>query len=248
MVLHHTYKPWIQAPSEGLLEFLSYLAWKKPANGSAGRDVAALMIYMSMLYFRTQRKTEELDNTENREESAFAPESMEHIAALTYEEIAFLTGLSRSLIAQGLQRLVDLGKIKATGSHQKRVYEIDWPSGRWFKLPCRAILNRNGVLAFKTFTLRSKHELHALKIYLYLASVRDGSSIFSQASYEVISQRLGVQERDIRKAINLLISSGLLARVNRETDRINSTWGPNQYYLTGYADFTFSNYRPLVER
>jgi hypothetical protein len=247
MALPSSYLPWIQAPADGILDFLTALSWKKPIGGSAGRDVAALMIYIVMLYLRIERAVDDQSNVPAPLEELLLPKATsEQIAEVSYDELSHLTGLSRSLINQGLQRLISLRKITATGSNQKRIYVLDWPAGRWYKLPCRAILGKNGVAAFKTFTLRSKHELHALKLYLYLASIRDSVQIYSEVSYELIFKRIGVSERDIRQAINVLIAAGLLARVHRETDRLASSWGPNQYYLTGYVDFIKRIPQPLI--
>jgi len=237
---HNTFMPWVQVPAEGLIEFLLQLSWRKIEGKSTARDVAALMIYIVLLFIRIERISSVPQK--HAEFLGLLPDAMtdkiEQIANITYDDLEQATGLSRSLIQQGLDRLTELGRISASGSKQKRIYILTWPTPlvRWAKLPCRAVANRDGVTAFKTFTLRNKHELNALKLYLYLASVRDKANIYSEVSYEVIYERLNIPERDIRSAINLLISSGLLARVHRESDRDNSTWGPNQYYLKGYGD------------
>lgn len=99
-------------------------------------------------------------------------------------------------------------------------------------------MSSDGIAAFKSFTLRSKHELNALKLFLYLANVRDRFKQYAEASYETIFKRTGIPERDIRRAINVLNASGLLARVNRESDRDITSWGPNMYYLKGYGDLS----------
>lgn len=146
------------------------------------------------------------------------------------------SGLSRSLIAGGLKRLQRLGLMTITGSAQKRRYVITGPHDRWFKLPCRAIL-RTGVLGpFTTFTMRTKHELHAMKLYLYLAAVRPNISESTMVSYETIHQRTGVPENDIRRAINVLNASGLLLNIDREYSRTLKVNEANKYYLTGHRD------------
>lgn len=234
-----TFMPWVQMPCVGLNEFLNQLSWKKNQDGSAAKDVAALMIYVVFLIVRTQ---EDIQKPIDFPEFLLLPPDtitsiIENVAVITYEQLEQATGLSRSLIQQGLSRLVELGQIISRGSNQKRTYIIKWPSGRWAKLPCRAIAKASGIMPFKTFSMRNKHELNALKLYLYLATIRDGTSYHSEVSYELINTRLGIQERDIRRAINILIAADLLAQVNRENNRIESTaWGPNKYYLNGYRD------------
>ncbi len=196
------------------------------------------MLYVALLFHRRERSVE----TEvPPSELLFIPAgttttTTQHFAELTYDDFEHLTGLSRSLIRQGLLRLTEMGLVQAQGSRQQREYILAWPGGRWFKLPCRAILRRDGIAPFKTFTLRTKHELNAMKLYLYLADVRNRSTFHSEVSYEVIRERLGTPERDIRRAINVLTAAGLLARVQRETERAASYWGPNKYFLTGYQD------------
>ena len=87
------------------------------------------------------------------------------------------------------------------------------------------------------FTLRSKCELHALKLYLYLASSRDGKQKYVEASYEKIFERTGISERDIRRAIAVLIGTGLLRNVERQTAAEKNAWGPNKYFLEGSHEF-----------
>ena len=106
-------------------------------------------------------------------------------------------------------------------------------TGGWFKLPCQAITREQKILPFANFTLRSKHELHAMKLYLYLAARRRNDRPDSFASYETIHDRIGIPEKDIRKAISLLIGVGLLRSVHREHEVELNSYGPNQYFLTG---------------
>jgi DNA-binding transcriptional ArsR family regulator len=237
MLFERSYLPWVPVPADGLVEALGRMSWQKPEKGSAARDVAALMIYVVLLFLRKER------TATNPRPTGFSSllsdstlQAAEQIADATYDDLEHATGLSRSLIQQGLSRLIELGRIRASGSKQKRIYILTWPIGRWFKLPCRAVIGKDGVKAFRTFSMRTKHELNALKLYLYLADVRDRAKPYAEVSYEKIYERIGIPERDIRRAINVLTASGLLARVNRETDRIVSSWGPNMYYLTGYAE------------
>lgn len=248
MQVQRNWMPWVQVPASELLETLQQMKWQKTMGKSTARDVAALMVYVVLLFLRTERVANRpMTNAEwllggqgGEEDGEVLVTEREYVADATYDDLEHLTGLSRSLISQGLARLIELGRINTAGTNQKRIYVLRWPdlSGRWFKLPCRALVGggQTGIAAFKTFTLRSKHELNALKLYLYLASVRDNLKQFSEVSYELIHQRIGISERDIRRAINVLTASGLLARVHRDTDRLSNMWGPNQYYLAGYRD------------
>lgn len=225
--------PWVQAPAAGLPDTLKSMTWKKRGNFSAAQDSAALMIYIALLFVRDVRRTA-------RAEFGIELTTVENVAETSYDELSHRTGLSRSLISQGIARLEELGLVKPTGSNQKRRYVISWPAGRWFKLPCRAIYSGEGVPAFKTFTMRTKHELNALKLFLYLASVRDSATKYAEAKYETINERIGVPERDIRRAINVLTAAGLLAQLNPEPDTTNPGWQANKYYLAGYRDLVWN--------
>lgn len=232
--------PWVAVPATGLVEVLKGMTWKRDGTASAARDVAALMIYVVLLFIRREHSMTQVL-------LGIGFSSTEEVADITYDGLVQATGLSRSLICQGLERLESFALIRSRGSRQKRQYVIPQPPGRWFKLPCRAVMTRDGVKAFKTFTLRSKHELNALKMYLYLADVRDSKKDHTEASYETIYKRLDISERDIRRAINVLNTAGLLARVDRESDRQLSSWGPNKYFLKGYEDLNRAAPSPNTE-
>lgn len=192
------------------------------------------MVYVALLF---RRVDSEVPLDDPALEGLELPKTL-RTAAATYEELGRVTGLSRSLIRQALERLEELEMIAALGSSQTRFYELMWSDDGWFKLPCQAIVRDGVIVPFSTFTLRSKHELNALKLYLYLASVRDRAHAYSEASYETIHKRIGVSERDIRRAITVLVGVGLLRSVARAVGEDPSmNYGPNRYHLVGDSDF-----------
>ncbi|WP_426282025.1 helix-turn-helix domain-containing protein [Burkholderia ambifaria] len=67
-----------------------------------------------------------------------------------------------------------------------------------------------------------------------LKVLRDTWRSADDSSYETISERTGISERDIRKAISLLIGTGLLVGINRDHSHVSTVNEPNKYYLTGY--------------
>lgn len=103
-------------------------------------------------------------------------------------------------------------------------------------MPCQAIVSNGKIKPFQAFTLRSRHELHAMKLYLYLASIRDSQTRYSQASYETIYEKIGIPERHIKKTISLLINCGLLADVSREQINGAGSAGANKYFLAGFQN------------
>lgn len=213
--------PWHRLPSVPVLAALSQLTWSAADGAKPAAETAALMLFVALNFMAT---------TWTDEQNQFHA-----LAEGTYVDLGEATGLSRALISAGLQRLVGLGLIAPEGSHQKRRYKINWPpEHRFFKLPCQAIVKGKVINPFKHFTMRSKHELHAMKLYLYFASIRGNQSFYSMASYETIFDRTRIPERDIRKAISLLISTGLLVSVDRDHKQMLDKNEPNKYYLAGY--------------
>ncbi|OPF64418.1 hypothetical protein [Hydrogenophaga sp. H7] len=213
---------WHRLPTAPVLAALPQLTWSSADGGKPAAETAALMLFVA-LNFMASTSVDERDQ-------------FHAIAEGTYVDLGEATGLSRALISAGLQRLQTLGLIAPEGSHQKRRYKITWPAEhRFFKLPCQAITNGNVIVPFKSFTMRSKHELHAMKLYLYFASIRSNYVAFSMASYETIFERTRIPERDIRRAISVLIGAGLLEGVDREHSQTRGVNEPNKYYLKGYA-------------
>ncbi|QVN17101.1 helix-turn-helix domain-containing protein [Burkholderia pyrrocinia] len=212
---------WHRLPSAPVLAALPQMKWSTADGAKPAGETAALMLLVALNFMAT----------------AWLDEQGRYVAIAegTYVDLREATGLSRALISAGLQRLVALGLIAPEGSHQKRRYKINWPEEhRFFKLPCHAIVAGNVIKPFAHFTMRSKHELHAMKLYLYFAAIRSNHNYFSMASYETIFERTGISERDIRKAISLLIGTGLLVGINRDHNHILTKNEPNKYYLTGY--------------
>jgi len=225
--------PWHQLPSAPVKDALPNVRWQADDDTPASAATAALMLYVVLNFMA--RPVTLADGTAAR------------VSEASYDALGDATGLSRSLIAGGLKRLQRLGLVTATGSAQKRSYVITGPHDRWFKLPCRAIL-RDGVLRpFTTFTMRTKHELHAMKLYLYLAAVRPNVSESTMVSYETIHQRIGVPENDIRRAINVLNASGLLINIDREYSRTLKVNEANKYHLTGHHDLVPRRLAPAAD-
>lgn len=212
---------WHRLPSDAVRAALPKMTWSAAGSAKPAGETAALMLFVALNFMATN-----WTDSEGQYHS---------IAEGTYVDLGDATGLSRALISTGLKRLIALGLIATEGSHQKRRYKINWPQEhRFFKLPCKAIVSSRVIKPFTHFTMRSKHELHALKLYLYFASIRSNHSHYSMASYETIFQRTGIPERDIPRAIGHLLNSGLMVRVDRDHKQTLDKNEPNKYYLAGY--------------
>lgn len=211
---------WFRVPSQAVLQALPEMQWRANGDRSPAAETAALMVYVALIFSSDTGDSLQPD--------------VRQIAEATYDDLQEATGLSRKLVADGLARLVELSLIEPLGSHQRRRYLIVWTpdSGGWFKLPCRAILREGRIMPFTQFMLRSKHELHAMKLYLFLAARRRNENEESFASYETIYDRIGIPEKDIRRAISLLVVSGLLRSVDRNRDE-SRPYGHNIYFFAG---------------
>jgi hypothetical protein len=219
MIAHK--KPWCMVPSEPLIPLLPKVKWQSQGEAPASTNAAALMLYVA-LNFAAEREEDDAGNYRGR-------------AALSYNALSDVVSLSRATIAHGLNRLIALRLVERFGSDQKRGYLIHWTSRGWFKLPCKAVLNEGTIAPFAHFSLRTKAELNALKLYLYLAGVRSNDVHFSMSSHATIHTKTGIPENDIRRAHSLLTSVGLLAAVERDHLGIVENYSePNKYYLTGY--------------
>lgn len=115
-------------------------------------------------------------------------------------------------------------------------------SGNWSKLPCKELLtpDQKRIEAFYQLKLRSKIELYALKMFIYLCTVRDNKTPYASASFEKINEATSIPEKDIPRTHAFLSGIGLIAIVEK---RANEDWDklkvntPNAYYLKGYKSF-----------
>ena len=124
---------WHQIPAAPLVPALQKLTWQRVGEISPASSIAALMIYVALNF--------------SAEERAEVGGRSTALVAASYDDLQEATGISRSLVAQGLQRLVDLALIRAVGSHQKRRYEIARPEDGWFKRnsPLKAVIDGRAV-------------------------------------------------------------------------------------------------------
>ena len=214
-------KHWHDFPSTLVCEALPRFTWSAVGEASPGVATAALMLYVVLRFMADDLSNEQGGNV--------------WVTRATYDELGAAAGLSRTMVHASLQRLQSEQLITAEGSHQKRRYRLLWSNPGWFKLPCLAVVTANQVRPFQHFTLRSKHELHAMKLYLYIAAVRPNKALHTEVKYETIHKRIGISERDVRKAVSILLNSDLLANVDRNgVDE--GIFGPNKYYMTGYRN------------
>ena len=219
-------RDWVKFPSWWLPK-LENLQYKNDMYGTSNGKIAALMIYIAILI-------------ESSKDEKFDAIKISYSTILTY------TGISRSSIKKGLNVLERLNVIKIDKSHKHNSYTLIDPNGfskKWFKFPANSLLNKeqNRIVAFNNFTLRTKTELPALKILLYIGSVRDNTELHSNASYNTLTRKLGISRNDIPKALSLLYINELLVKASpKESPLLESDEKynqPNMYFLKGYIKF-----------
>lgn len=131
--------------------------------------------------------------------------------SLTYEQLTDLASLSRSSIRKGIVFLESQGIIYSEGVKSKRYIVNNVGVGGWCKLPMKPLMiNCDEIEPFKILFNRYEHELNSLKLYLYLLSVRDNESFFSEVTVGTINIRTGIPVRGVRRAFSFLQTLGLL--------------------------------------
>ncbi|MGL4734521.1 MAG: hypothetical protein ACRCWB_05405 [Enterovibrio sp.] len=215
---------WWAIGDDALIKELS--ARRVDKFGRLSAKIAAMMIYIALCIESAGRSTNKV--------------------RVTYTRLSELTGVSRALVCDGIAVLKLMGVVTYTRDGRNNIYTIvPAEYGGWCKIPAKKMLDLDGVYIkpFKHFKLRTKVELHALKLFIYLASVRNNETEYSEASYETISEAIGISNTDIQAALTLLTVVGLIVRSSGElgdgdraapNGKVNP---PTRYYLLDYKGF-----------
>ncbi|QHQ20861.1 ArsR family transcriptional regulator [Pectobacterium brasiliense] len=207
-------KPWVKMPSEWIRQKkLVDMRWTDMGSPRSHK-VAALQLFIAIALTSEYRFWHIREVDEPGTAKIYA-------SAETYNSLIHMTGLSRALISGGLAVLKNANIVTVIPDGRRNLYQICGFNGLngWCKLPQRSLYGTDGtIIGFSSFTKRSKYELYALKLWLYMLQVRDNSSPCIHASYEKINEGTGVPEKEIPRAYGLLLSTGLLTRVGKEYD------------------------------
>lgn len=154
------------------------------------------------------------------------------VAELTYDEITEMSGISRTLVARALNKLVEMGLIKNLTEYSGAYALVGYGYKGWAKLPKKALTyGKKEIAFFHQMSLRNKTELHALKIFIILMAFRSNDTNHANLSYEKIKHYTGVSENDIRKALSYLTVHGLI-HVDK-SPASNSAYQQNVYRIAG---------------
>ncbi|GIU19970.1 MULTISPECIES: hypothetical protein [unclassified Shewanella] len=211
--------PWVMAPSmwirgKGLKYFFS-------GGKEVSTDIAALKIFIFMC-MKAERKKTAVPTSHALYGIKSVIECLE--INVTYEEISEACNLSRTLISRGLKKLVVAADLKRAGGTRKVIYVVDALHWGWFKLPCKPILSlEDHITSFHNITNRKRIERDALKLYLYLLSIRTNSKETSAVSNSTISESTGISIIDIDDIEMLLIRLELVERIEKKGVKKNAS-------------------------
>lgn len=156
-------------------------------------------------------------------------------AQVSYQGLMTITGLSRPMIARGIKALESNSLISVSRGGYINNYQLTCSSDDrgWAKAPCVKIQeNLSGL------PNRGEASLAALKIYVYLLSVRPNAEREVSASYQKIRTSTGISQKWVRAGLDLLFSNLLIhvRRVEGSSPEVFDLVGQytyNQYTITG---------------
>tara|TARA_Y100000310_G_scaffold245446_1_gene250422 strand:+ start:812 stop:1540 length:729 start_codon:yes stop_codon:yes gene_type:complete len=194
---------WVKMPSEAFRKN-NVFSQCMSSGKNISSDIAALKIFVYACLFSERTEVSFL----TKEDLGFTGASL----FFTYDDIESRCKLSRALISRGIQRLVSLGIILRKGGPRKFEYIVPFDTrDGWCKLPKMAILNkRKEIIPFLSMINRTQGERDALKIFLYLLSIRENNKDFSFVSASTIAKRTGVPVDHIKNVFLTMSMLGLL--------------------------------------
>ena len=179
---------WVRLPTEwieagGLRQF----SWADKEHRSG--FIAALMVLMALAH-------------------RAAPDMLE--CRMTYDDLSKVTHLSRAKVWDGLRVLAEMGVIVRQPNGQSTYRLVYEKNARWAKLPARALYSSGTISFLKSFNLRLRSELDALKIYLLLVNRKSFDRNVVELTYSSISRYSGISESYIADALAFLTQLGLI--------------------------------------
>ncbi|MDL2199386.1 DNA-binding protein [Halopseudomonas aestusnigri] len=217
--------PWVPMPTRWVLsgDMAKHFTWSGSEGSKGASAIAALQLWVTLVTQADRGNAQNMQTT--------------HTAEVTYDALMESAGLSRQLVAAGLRGLEEAALIEIEKVGRRSIYHIPgFAPGEWCKLPARALYNGHRIAAFHNFRKRAVCELHAMKLYLYYAAVRDRKNPYSMCSFETINTRTGVPEKGIPKANSVLLNAGLVVNISKDKFQGTKWKEPNKYFLAGYRD------------
>jgi hypothetical protein len=194
------------------------------ADAPPGTAIAALKLYIALCLKANFAKTKELPS------SGCVKKSI--------TQLCTLSGLSRPMVIAGLRQLQTWGIIESLGGRPATYHITDYEKAPyWAKLPSGYLFNGypGEVARIARIPSRGLGTLHALQLYLYIASVRDRRSLKAKVTYPRFHSVLGIDRNEIAHAITLVGAHELITV--RTGDPDDATFHPerpcNVFWLRG---------------
>jgi len=127
---------------------------------------------------------------------------------ISFSQLEDATGLSRPMVSKGVSRLVSNRIITIKNDGYRNVYVLTdnvHEYTNWAKIPHKYLKE-----ALPEISNRGRVTLYALKIYLYLLAIRPNDSAVIFCNYDTFEEKLGLQRKYIRSALDILFNHGLL--------------------------------------
>lgn len=164
---------------------------------------------------------------------------------ITLSGLSELTGLSRPMVVAGIRGLRDLEIVEVI-EQRPAVYRVkDYESANyWTKLPLAHLYGSRPsrrLVKLADMSNRSSATLHALQLYLYLASIRDRRSLKATVSYMRLEEVLHMSRNAISRGISMLVSHDLIGVRQGEIDPETLRPSANVYWLIGRIGETAEN-------
>lgn len=215
---------WVKMPSFWITN--GSMATDFSSSRHVSTDIAALKVYIYLcLYATPVKRAHKLTYLALLPKKARAMDVVTQAeCCLTYDDIAEGCFLSRKLISAGLKKLIEKGMILKEGTTRKPRYIIQGSFDfGWAKLPKRGLIKVNHeIAAFGSMKNRYKYERDALKLFLYLLSIRANTFSYVDVSRGTISNSTGVELFEIDNSLGYLQGIGLLEEVKDKGTVLNS--------------------------
>jgi len=155
-----------------------------------------------------------------------------HKIKISTYDLETMTSLSRPMVNKGLDKLIAMNLISVDKSNHTHLYTLTscLVDFRWAKIP-----THNLKKALKEMSNnRSKTTLVALKIYIYMLSIRPNDEYSVGVSHDTIRTKTYIQTDQVRPGIDVLINYGLISVSKKpNTENKNLYEGSNYYNFRG---------------
>ena len=229
---------WVKMPSTWVSS--GCLSQHFSSRREVSTDIAALKIFLYLCLFSQPVKRKKQFSI-----AVWLPERVvqnntaiitQAEASITYDAISSGCALSRKLVSQGLKKLVEMRLILREGTTRKVTYVIQGSlDSGWAKLPKRGLIKLNQeVDAFQSIKNRYAYERDAIKLFIYLLTVRTNRYHHIDVSRGKISKATGIELLKIDECLSYLSGLGLLERVEYQGYTTGSSFSSEEHKLHRY--------------